>query len=1199
MNENYKNKTQQVPIAVVGMECFFPGSSGLKEYWRLIFRGEDGITDIPPTHWSPEDYYHEDPKTPDHVYCKRGGFLEPVAFDPSRFGIPPAILEATDSSQLLALMAAKAALEDAGYDGKIKSFDKAKASVILGVTGTQELVIPLSSRLGHPVWRKALKESGIADDVIEEAVNRISNAYVSWQENSFPGLLGNVVAGRISNRLGLEGTNCVVDAACGSSLGAVHMAVMELITGHSDMVVTGGVDTLNDIFMHMCFSKTGVLSPTGDAKPFSKDADGTVLGEGIGIVILKRLEDAEKDNDRIYAVIKAMGTASDGKSQSIYAPSAEGQIRALANAYTIAEVSPSSVELIEAHGTGTPVGDGVEFSALKRFFSYAREKETNDSIPCALGSVKSMIGHTKAAAGAAGLIKTILSLYNKVLPPTLKAKEPDPNLGIETTRFYLSDQTRPWFSRKGHPRYAGVSAFGFGGSNFHAVLEEYSKTKSHTSWDGSVEILAFSGDSLDAVIQSVENLKASISSAKSFKDVSGPAELSRSTFDHGKAFRLLMVIEHTLWQKEGLSGIVKILDDATMKVSENPGHPELDAKTSFFGGPSKPGKIAFVFPGQGAQYVGMGMDLVCTFPKAFEVLETANSLFTQETRLSDFIFPVPVVDRKLKKQQEEDLTNTDVAQPAIGSISLAMLKIIQSFGLKPDAACGHSFGELVALNAAGWMDDPTLINLAIHRGRLMALAGKASGDPGTMLAVKAPLEELDELIKNSDTGVILANRNNPNQGVLSGPTEAIAKADKLCKEKGFKTVALSVAAAFHSHLMKGAQQPFMDIVTHSRLKPTDIQVFANSTGTPYPSDSLGAKKILGEQLIRHVDFVNDIRNLYASGIETFVEVGPKTVLSGLIKSILEGEHFNMVAVDGSGGRQSGLSDLAKAICQLAALGYPVLVGNWEPGSTPPADPQKPRMEIMISGTNYQASKENAPSKSETKIKPSDCNTPVEKKAVKEKTFEAEPKAPGFQTKGTEMETRLLSQAEDFKKPLEPIAPEVLTHALSVVREGLKAMQVLQQQTAETHQKFLDSQTEANRTLKTLMETTRQWMFPNPGTPRPEAAWGHAEEQNRLKPECFESPQTRIQAVSVPSPLLPIQNQNLQENTTIIAHENDESQTVLGITSVLLNTVSELTGYPEAMLGLDMDIESDLGIDSIKRVEILSTLEEKLPGLPQV
>ncbi|MBU4053058.1 MAG: polyketide-type polyunsaturated fatty acid synthase PfaA, partial [Proteobacteria bacterium] len=417
LNENYKNKTQQVPIAVVGMECFFPGSSGLKEYWRLIFRGEDGITDIPPTHWSPEDYYHEDPKTPDHVYCKRGGFLEPVAFDPSRFGIPPAILEATDSSQLLALMAAKTALEDAGYDGKIKSFDKAKASVILGVTGTQELVIPLSSRLGHPVWRKALKESGIADDVIEEAVNRISGAYVSWQENSFPGLLGNVVAGRISNRLGLEGTNCVVDAACGSSLGAVHMAVMELITGHSDMVVTGGVDTLNDIFMHMCFSKTGVLSPTGDAKPFSKDADGTVLGEGIGIVILKRLEDAEKDNDRIYAVIKAMGTASDGKSQSIYAPSAEGQIRALANAYTIAEVSPSSVELIEAHGTGTPVGDGVEFSALKGFFSDAREKETNDSIPCALGSVKSMIGHTKAAAGAAGLIKTILSLYNKVLPP--------------------------------------------------------------------------------------------------------------------------------------------------------------------------------------------------------------------------------------------------------------------------------------------------------------------------------------------------------------------------------------------------------------------------------------------------------------------------------------------------------------------------------------------------------------------------------------------------------------------------------------------------------------------------------------------------------------------------------------------------------------------------------------------------------------
>jgi acyl transferase domain-containing protein len=286
-------------------------------------------------------------------------------FDPTEFGIPPNTLEATDTSQLLGLMAAKMALADAGYDDG-KAFNRERTSVILGVTGTQELVIPLGARLGFPKWRQALERAGVPAATTEEVVARISDAYVPWQENSFPGLLGNVVAGRICNRLDLGGTNCVVDAACASSMSAVHMALLELTAGRSDMVVTGGVDTLNDIFMHMCFAKTRILSPTGDVRPFSKAADGTVLGEGIGLVVIKRLADAEKDGDRIYAVIRGIGSASDGKSQSIYAPRPEGQALALRNAYTSAGIDPDTVELIEAHGTGTRVGDKVEFQALNQ-----------------------------------------------------------------------------------------------------------------------------------------------------------------------------------------------------------------------------------------------------------------------------------------------------------------------------------------------------------------------------------------------------------------------------------------------------------------------------------------------------------------------------------------------------------------------------------------------------------------------------------------------------------------------------------------------------------------------------------------------------------------------------------------------------------------------------------------------------------------
>ncbi|MBU0465653.1 MAG: polyketide-type polyunsaturated fatty acid synthase PfaA, partial [Proteobacteria bacterium] len=390
---------EKTSIAIIGMGCIFPKSSNLKEYWHLLSNGIDAIVDIPDdTHWKLKDYFDQDPSKADHTYCKRGGFLPSVAFDPSFYGIPPNNIAATDTSQLLGLEVARMALEDAGYPLNHPDLEHKKVNVILGVTGTQELVIPLGARLGHPIWKKALEDSGISVEKKEEIIQRIQGDYVQWQENSFPGLLGNVVAGRIANRLNLCGTNTVTDAACASSLAAIHTAVMELVSGKCDMSITGGVDTLNDIFMHMCFSKTGVLSHTSDAKPFSKDADGTVLGEGIGMLVLKRLDDAQKDNDRIYAVIKGIGTSSDGRTSAIYAPESKVQLKALNEAYREANINPSTVGLIEAHGTGTRVGDKVEFSALKKCFDTDSPKNQ-----IAIGSVKSMIGHTKAAAGAAGM----------------------------------------------------------------------------------------------------------------------------------------------------------------------------------------------------------------------------------------------------------------------------------------------------------------------------------------------------------------------------------------------------------------------------------------------------------------------------------------------------------------------------------------------------------------------------------------------------------------------------------------------------------------------------------------------------------------------------------------------------------------------------------------------------------------------------
>src|SRR4051794_26535304 len=409
--------TEHIPLAIVGLGCLFPKADGPRAFWANVRNKVDGITPVPPTHWNPDDYFDADPKRPDMTYARRGGFLDPVPFAPSAFGIAPNDLEATDTAQLLGLVVALEALRDAGMKSPpvaAGGLDPKRTSVILGVTGTLELVVPLGARLGHPKWRKALAEAGVAPEVADTVLQKIADGYVGWQENSFPGLLGNVVAGRIANRLDLGGTNCVVDAACASSLAAVHLAALELASGRCDAVVTGGVDTFNDIFMFMCFSKTPALSPTGDARPFDRDGDGTILGEGLGMMVLKRLADAERDGDRIYAVLKGIGSSSDGKGNAVYAPKAAGQVAALRGAYHAAGISPATVELVEAHGTGTRVGDATEVEALTEVFSECGMRNAECGIKdiphsafrvphspwCALGSVKSQIGHTKAAAGA-------------------------------------------------------------------------------------------------------------------------------------------------------------------------------------------------------------------------------------------------------------------------------------------------------------------------------------------------------------------------------------------------------------------------------------------------------------------------------------------------------------------------------------------------------------------------------------------------------------------------------------------------------------------------------------------------------------------------------------------------------------------------------------------------------------------------------
>ncbi|MBU1181213.1 MAG: SDR family NAD(P)-dependent oxidoreductase [Proteobacteria bacterium] len=1144
-----KIKKHDGPVAIIGIGCFFPGSPGLKEYWHMLFHGKDGITDVPETHWSPEDYFDKDPAKPDHVYCKRGGFISPVLFDPTEFGIPPASLEATDSSQVLALIAAKNALEDSGYYGN-KIFNRDKTSVILGATGTQELSIPLGSRLGHPKWRKALSDSGIPSDKAEEVIRKISDSFVSWQENSFPGLLGNVIAGRICNRLDLGGTNCVVDAACASSLSAIHLAVMELTTGRSDMVITGGVDALNDIFMHMCFSKTRILSPTGDIRPFSKDADGTVLGEGIGILVLKRLMDAERDGDKIYAVIKGIGTSSDGKAQSIYAPRKEGQVKALNLAYANAQVDPSSIDLIEAHGTGTRVGDLVEFQALTEVFGNPENPEEGMFQKCAIGSVKSMIGHTKAAAGSAGLIKAALSVYHKTLLPTLKADIPDPALNISESPFYLNPSRRPWFSKKEHPRRCGVSSFGFGGSNFHAVLEEYKQSKQEAAWDGSVEIIALSAPTYTELVKRVSDFKYRIEKDFSKDKFAFEASKTRNDFSSEDHHRILFIAERgKRLQDPAFGELPGLLKNSLDIMERNSDKISWNTNNIFYGGPAKNGKIAFVFPGQGSQYVDMGRDIVCIFPEALEAMENANRIFSNKRLLTDYIYPVPAQTDAVKKFQEERLRKTEFAQPAIGAVSMAMLEVLRKFGIKPDASCGHSFGEVTALFAAGWIDSETFIRLSAARGRYMALSSSGNG---AMLAVSAPVSALHQIIQ--DEKVILANINSPDQAVLSGPAESIKKAQLICNDKGLSTRILPVSAAFHTNQVKDAIKPFKRTLKDVCINPTDIPVYSNTMGKPYPADQKTIKKLLGEQLLNQVNFEGEIKNIFDSGVSTFIEIGPRSVLTGLIKSILKGRGFNAVSMDSSSGKNFGLTDLAKVLCNVASTGHYVNLCKWE---QPPLKTEKRPMSIPVSGANYRKQKEVNNTTSIYSQK-----KPPEENQVKREIRSDDP------------------MSKDKISPHNTNKSDFLEHAFKIVEEGLKTMQSLQIQTAETHMKFLETQAEAGRALHKIIESTKHFFGTSSISEKNTTIIGNSDQNHSFDKIDQETSIRLEETVS-------------SKNDAVFRHKGSD------IKNALLSTVSHLTGYPIETLGLDMDLEADLGIDSIKRVEIFSSLEEKIPGIPPI
>ncbi len=1153
-------------IAIVAMDGLFPGSLDVQQFWDHIFEGSDLVTDIPEGHWRIADYYDPDQSVPDKTYGKRGGFLPKVPFDTLKWGIPPTLLSQTDTSQLLGLIVARRVLDQA-FGGNSDDADKSRISCILGVTSGQELFGQMASRLRRPQWKAGLLEAGLSEAEADEACKHIADKFVPWTESTFPGLLGNVVAGRIANRLDLGGTNAVTDAACASSFAALSMAVDELVLGRADMVLSGGVDALNDIFMYMCFSKTPALSQSGRVAPFDVGADGTLLGEGAGLVALKRLEDAERDGNDIYAVIKGVGTSSDGRSKSVYAPVSAGQANAIRRAYDVAGYGPDSVELVEAHGTGTKAGDVAEVGGLKLAFD---DGARQDRQWCQLGSVKSQIGHTKSAAGTAGLMKIALALHEKVLPPTININEPNPKAEFDKSPFYLSTKPRPWLRGQSHPRRASVSSFGFGGSNFHITVEEYTG-KSHNPGrlrQRSAELLAFSAED-KATLAAQLNAAATALDQEPLFDV---AKRAADAFSPAHAARVTLVASDV----EGAQRALRQAAGA-LHVGQTPTAPGV-----FFGEGQPEGKVAILCAGQGSQYVGMGEQLLLEWPAARAALDALydDARFGDE-HLYDVLVPKPAWTDAQKAAQQTRLTATEWAQPALGAMAAAHLGALRDLGFDFDMAAGHSYGELAALYATDALSGADLMKLSRARGEAMR---DVATTPGTMSAVFASRDDTAQAVDGLD--VVLANENTPRQTVIAGAVADIEKAEAALQKAGLKFSRLQVACAFHSPHVAPAAEQLAKVLDGLSVREPQKPVYQNRTAKPY-NGIADIKSGLAAQLKSSVRFVSEIEAMYDAGARTFVEVGPKNALTGMVDKILADKPHRALSADVA--QKGDTAALLTLVAGLAAAGQPLTVAKLFAGFRPKMRHEDaPAHATLIDGSNVgkpnlDVKERPRPMRAAEAPAPS-ASRPVSASAAPVPTMD-KPRNVSAPTV-----TAAATSAPAVTAPqVYAAAPQGL---LDVVREG-------QRQTAEAQAAFTKAITDAHMAFLAAFEQSTAQLgafggqmplhVPAPAPAAPAFA-APAPVVATPVPAPVSAPAPVVAApapVPVPAP------------APVVAAPATAATPSVDLMPIFMDVVADKTGYPVAALRPDMHLEADLGIDSIKRVEILSAIKAKAPNLKDV
>lgn len=1113
-------------IAIVGIGLLVPKASDRDAFWENILHQVNVTGEVPRERWDWRLYFDADRNARDKIYSKWGGFIDELPFDPTRYGIPPRSMKSIDPMQLLSLEAAQRALADAGYaDG---DFDREHTAVILGSGGgVGDLGMQYGVRSELPRF-------------VESPDERVWDRLPEWTNESFAGVLQNVAAGRIANRLDLGGANFTVDAACASSLAAVALAVSELESGRANVALAGGIDTVQGPFGYMCFSKTQALSPTGKAKTFDQGADGIVISEGAAVLVLKRLADAERDGDRIYSVIKAVAGSSDGKALGMTAPRPDGQIRALDRAYAKAGFSLNTVELIEAHGTGTPVGDRAEAETITR----ALRSHGAPAQGAAIGSIKTVLGHTKCAAGIVGMTKVVLSLHHRVLPAHAGVERPLEMLAAADSPAYLLKAPRPWLRRTdGLARRGAASAFGFGGTNFHAVLEEYQGERAasgarHWPW----ELILLCAADRQALLAKIEQLTVSLGPQSCVELASLAHALAREA---EQSTHMPAVAAFAVRDLAGLRQDLQVLVDHLRNGKALAPHIKLNLQR-----PSRAPRTAFLFPGQGAQYVNMGCEAALYLEPLRAAMELAEASLAREFQqpLSRLVWPSAAFSVEAESAQAAELTDTRVAQPAIGTLSLGYLGLTQTLGLTPDAVGGHSYGEYTALHAAGVLDAAALLRLSAVRGCAMAQAAR-EGTPGTMAAVQASRAEVEkQLEKHRD--VCLANHNAPGQTVISGPLDAVQRAIEAFTAAGLRVARLPVSGAFHTPLVAAAQKPLSAALYAETFRAPQVPVYSNTTGRRHPMQPEEIRQQLDQHLLSPVEFVSELESMYDDGIRLFVEVGPKSICSNLVTATLGARaDVRAVALDGQGG---GLRGLMMALAELATTGVRLawtrLFDGRDLGS----------LDLQA----LEALSRPEPLPKTTWMLCGGYARPMDE------PLRSNGKQPALTV---EQRQRAPQQSVAAAAPRVPLAPSA-TQLEQLVPftaggNGLSAEVLVAYQ--DTMRQFLALQE----------QVMTQFLAATPGIASATTA-------------SLSVPLMTVSAVQpVIAPAIPAVMPEKTSPTPAPQALPDRGQ----LESQLLALVAERTGYPPEMLNIHADLEADLGIDSIKRVEIVGAFQKSLPA----